>query len=138
MNHYTFEEISVGMTESFTVSITEDMMHTFGELSGDKNPMHTDAGYAKNNGCRDRLVYGMLSSSFFSTLVGMYLPGEYCLLLSCNSSFHNPVYIGDTLTVTGKVAQINESTRTIEIKALITNQDNKKVVKGKILVGFTK
>ena len=138
MNHYTFEQMSVGMTESFTDSITENMLYTFGELSGDKNPMHTDPDYAKNNGYCDRLVYGMLSSSFFSTLVGMYLPGEYCLLLSCNSSFHNPVYVGDTLTVTGKVAQINDSTRTVEIKALITNQDGKKVVKGKILVGFTK
>ena len=138
MNHYTFDELSVGMTESFSVTVTEDMLLSFGELSGDKNPMHTDAQYAAANGYKDRLVYGMLSSSFFSTLVGMYLPGEYCLLLSCSSAFHKPVYTGDTLTVSGKITAKNESTRTVEIKALITNQNNEKTVKGKILVGLTK
>ena len=40
MNHYTFDELSVGMTESFSVTVTEDMLLSFGELSGDKNPMH--------------------------------------------------------------------------------------------------
>ncbi len=138
MNHYTFDQMSVGMTESFDVTITEEMQGSFGKLSGDMNPMHIQTEYARSNGYRDRLVYGMMSSSFFSTLVGMYLPGEYCLLLSCNSSFHKPVYVGDTLTVKGKVSSLSESTKTAEIKASITNQNGDKVVKGKILVGFTK
>ena len=50
MKHYTFEEVQIGLTESFTVLITDDQMKTFTGLSGDLNPMHTDAEYAKSKG----------------------------------------------------------------------------------------
>lgn len=137
MNNYTFEQMTVGLTESFSVTVTEEMHNSFTELSSDRNPMHMDADYAKQRGFNDRIVYGMLSASFFSALAGMYLPGEHCLLLECSSSFHKPVYIGDTLTITGKVSEVTEATRTARIKAVITNQKGEKVVKGKITVGFT-
>lgn len=42
MNHYTLDDIRVGMKESFTVDITEDMHDSFTKMSGDVNPMHLD------------------------------------------------------------------------------------------------
>ncbi len=39
MNSYSYEEITVGMTESFTVQITEKKMEYFLELTGDMNPL---------------------------------------------------------------------------------------------------
>lgn len=40
MNHYRLEDIRLGMKESFSVQITENVQKMFTELSGDVNPMH--------------------------------------------------------------------------------------------------
>ena len=40
----------------------------------------------------------MLGASFFSTLAGVYLPGEHCLLHGVECKFAKPIFIGDTLT----------------------------------------
>lgn len=81
MKEYKFQDVSVGLEERFQITITEDMMTGFGKLTGDFNPMHINTDYAqKQGGMKDRIVYGMLSASFYSTLVGMYLPGKICFI----------------------------------------------------------
>ena len=42
MNHYTLAEMTPGLTESFTVTVTEEMMQDFERLSGDCSPIHID------------------------------------------------------------------------------------------------
>lgn len=135
MNTYTFEELNVGMKESFTVTITEEMMEAFKQLSGDINPLHCDEAYATESGFPGRVVYGMLTASFYSTMAGVYLPGQRAILQGVDSKFRSPVYIGDTLTVTGKVAEKNDTFRMITVKADITNQEGKKVSKATLQVG---
>ena len=135
MNHYTFEELSVGMEESFSVTVTEEMHNTFTELSGDINPMHLSEEYAKEHGYAGKLVYGMLTASFYSTLVGVYLPGEHCVFHEIRSTFNAPVYAGDTLTVHGEIVQIHEDFRRIKIKAYIVNQEGTKVSLSTLTVG---
>lgn len=137
MKHYNFEDIEIGMTESFKSSITEEKMELFATLSGDLNPMHVDANYAKMGGYKDRLVYGMLASSFYSTLVGMYLPGEKCLLNKCDVDYRKPVYIGDELVITGEVIDKRAATRRIKIKAKAINQEGVTVNTAEITVSFT-
>ena len=135
MNRYTLETLTPGLTERFSVQVTADMMQKFCEVTGDVSPIHMDEEYAKKNGHEGRVVYGMLSASLFSTLAGVYLPGETCLLHSVESRFAAPVYIGDTLTVSGTVHEIHEAFGEIVIKAVITNQNGKKVVRGIIKAG---
>lgn len=138
MNHYTLAEMTPGLTESFTVTVTEEMMQAFERLTGDCSPIHVDENYAKARGYGGRVVYGMLGASFFSTLAGVYLPGEHCLLHGVECKFARPVFIGDTLTVTGTVVNISEAVAEAEIKAVITNQDGKKVTRGVIKAGLAK
>ena len=138
MNHYTLAEMTPGLTEEFTVTVTPEMMDAFRAITGDVSPIHIDADYAKGRGYPGRVVYGMLGASFFSTLAGVYLPGEHCLLHSVESKFAKPIFIGDTLTITGKVDEVNEAFGEITIKATITNQDGKKVTRGVIKAGVAK
>ncbi len=145
MNEYRFEEIiskEEDKTEytraEFSTTVTTEMMQKFYEISGDDNPLHMDEAFAKDKGFDSRVVYGMLTASFYSRLAGVYLPGKFCLLHSVESSFKNPVFIGDTLTVSGYVKEKHEATKTIDIVATITNQNGKKVSKAKILAGFLK
>ena len=135
MNSYKFVDINVGLEESFSVRVNSEKLDKFIKITGDINPLHTDAEYSKSKGFSDRVVYGMLTSSFFSTLVGVYLPGKYCILQGVDIQFSIPVYIDDILTITGKVSYINEAYKQLEIKAVIINQDNKKVSKATIKVG---
>ena len=138
MNNYTFEELSIGQSESFEVTVTAEMMDSFLKISGDINPLHNDKNFAKEQGYADRVVYGLLTTSFISKLVGVLLPGEKCLLQGIEVKYLRPVYIGDTLLVTGIVDELHESVQRASIKVSISNQDNKKVVKGKAEVGFLK
>lgn len=135
MNAYKFSDIKVGLTESFNRKIDISMMDKFFDISNDANPLHMDKNYANDKGFLDRVVYGLLASSFYSTLVGVYLPGKYCILQGIDIQFSKPVYIGDELNISGKVSYINEAYKQIEIKAVIINQDNKKVSKATIKVG---
>ncbi len=135
MNNYKFEDIEIGLEETFSVKIDSSKLDKFLEISGDINPLHIDKEYSKSKGFVDRVVYGMLTSSFYSTLVGVYLPGKYCILQGIDIQFSKPVYIDDILNISGKVSYINEAFKQIEIKATVINQDNKKVSKATIKVG---
>lgn len=135
MNTYNFEELYLGMEEKFEVVVTEKMMEEFESVSGDVNPLHLNEEYAKTKNMKGKVVYGMLTSSFYSTLVGVYLPGEKCLLQGINISFRQPVFIGEKLTVVGKVNYLNEAYKIIEIKAHILNEQNKKISTAEIKVG---
>jgi 3-hydroxybutyryl-CoA dehydratase len=133
---YTFSQLAPGVTESFTVTVTEEKMAQFYALTGDCSPIHMDAAYAAKRSFPGRVVYGMLGASMVSTLAGVYLPGEHCLLHEVDAKFAKPVFIGDTLTVTGKVEESNETFREITVKYSITNQDGKKVTRGVYKAGL--
>ncbi len=135
MNSYTFEDLKIGIEHSFEAKITKEKMDMFYALTGDCSPIHMSDEYAQNRGFSGRVVYGMLGGSLFSTLAGVYIPGEHCLLHSVECKFAKPVFIGDILTVKGSIIEINDTFNTIKIKAVITNQNGKTVTRGIINAG---
>ena len=46
MNHYTLAEMTPGLSEEFTVTVTPEMMDAFCTITGDVSPIHMDASYA--------------------------------------------------------------------------------------------
>lgn len=136
MNEYKFKDIKIGMEENFQVSITEDMLDSFCKMTGDINPLHNDLEYAKSKGYKEKIVYGMLTSSFLSTLAGVYLPGKYSLIHSVEILFKKPVFISSNpLTIKGKVIEINKAFKQFTIKFEILNNKQERVVRGKMKVG---
>ena len=111
------------------------MMASFAALSGDVNPLHMDDHFAKTAGYPGRVVFGMMMASFYSRLVGMYLPGKRALLHGVAVEFCSPAYIGETLTVSGVVSFRNDAYRRLEVKARIVNQNGALISKAKIQVG---
>ena len=136
MNEYKFEDLKIGLTESFEVVVTQQMMNDFLNISGDNNPLHVDEEFAKKQGYDNKVVYGLLTTSFISKLVGVLLPGKYCLLQGIETKYLRPVYVGDTLTVTGTIDELHESVKRASVKVTIVNQDNKKILRGKVELGF--
>ena len=138
MNNYCFSDISIGMKESFQKEITAEMEDMFRQISGDENPLHRLDDFAieiSNNKFKKHVSFGMLTASLFSTMAGVYLPGENSLIHSFDEiSFLQPVYAGDLLTVEGEVEDKSEGLNLIKIKVKITNQDNKTVSRAKMKV----
>jgi len=137
MNEYRLEDIYTGMEESFDVTVTDEMMEAFRDITGDVNPLHTDLKFAEESGHKDRVCYGLLTTSFLSTLAGVYLPGRYSLIRSVEVKFAKPVYPGDRLTVRGTVTEVNTDFAFFDMKVEIRGEDGEKVLRGKMQVGIT-
>lgn len=135
MNAYTFGELCIGQKVSFTAAVTEEAMDAFRAYTGDINPMHRDSAFAKAHGMPGPIAFGMLVAGFYSTLAGVYLPGENCLLHKVDSQFLKPVFPGDVLTVSGEIVEKEDTFSYVVVKAVITNQKGEKVSRAKIQAG---
>ncbi len=112
------------------------MAEQFAALSGDHNPLHVDAEYALSQGYPAPVIFGLMSSSLYSRLVGMYLPGKYALLQGLDIDFSLPCFAGELLTVNGEVSYMSEAYKRFEIRGRILNGNRKTVSKSTIRVGF--
>lgn len=135
MNHFTYDGIAVGHTETFSIAVSEEMLYSFAQITGDKNLLHMNEKYAKEAGYKGRVVYGMLTALFMSVMAGEYLPGENSLIHKVEADFPAPVYVGDVLVFTGEVARKNDNFRVIELKITAKNAAGSKVLRGKMQVG---
>ena len=135
MNEYRISDISVGMKESFTVTVTEEMMQKFFEITSDENPLHVNENFARDRGFDNKVVYGMLTASMISTLGGCSLPGKYCLIQGVEIKFAKPVFVGDTLEVSGEITKVDPDLKYLEIKITVKNQRNEKVLRGSLKAG---
>jgi acyl dehydratase len=89
-----------------------------------------DEQYAMSTKFGKRVCHGMLLASFFSKMVGMYLPGKNALYFSQTLNFQLPCFINDEITVEGEVLEKSLASRIITIKNSIHNQDGKCLVEG--------
>ena len=133
-SEYSFDEIDLGMQKSFKVDISKNMLDVFGRDTGDYNPLHMNEKYASSTSFKKRVCSGMFLSSFFSRLVGMYLPGKHALHISQSLNFVNPCFIGETITVEGKVIDKSPATKIIKLETTITNESGKRIIDGKAQV----
>ena len=133
-SEYSFDEIELGMQKSFKVDISKNMLDVFGRDTGDYNPLHMSEEYASSTSFKKRVCSGMFLSSFFSRLVGMYLPGTHALHISQSLNFVNPCFIGETITVEGKVIDKSPATKIIKLETTITNESGKRIIDGKAQV----
>ena len=119
-SEHTFEDLFVGQKVTFSEKIDELLLTDFAKLSGDFNPLHMDEDYALNTNFEKRVCHGMLLASFFSQLVGMYLPGKNSLYFSQSLNFRNPCFVDDEVTIAGEITEKKSNTKIITIKTTIS------------------
>lgn len=95
---YFFEDLSVGMSASFSKTVTEADLVLYAGVSGDTNPVHLDAEYAAGTMFKERIAHGMLTAGFVSAVFGTRLPGPGSIYVAQSLKFKAPVKIGDTVT----------------------------------------
>jgi 3-hydroxybutyryl-CoA dehydratase len=97
LHGYCLEDIEVGMSASYSKTVTEADILLFSGVSGDTNPVHLDQEFAAATMFKGRIAHGMLSASLLSTVFGTKLPGPGCIYLTQNLRFKAPVRAGDTV-----------------------------------------
>lgn len=132
------EPLCPGESYSFDRKITGEAIYKFAELSGDFNDIHMNDAFCMEHGTGGRIAHGMLALSYVSALIGMHLPGNGAVWLSQSFDFLRPVRIGDVLTISGRVAEVNRQNMlgkaiyTIEIT--VKNQKKEVVIRGRTKV----
>ncbi|MZK52787.1 MaoC family dehydratase [Clostridium beijerinckii] len=128
MNYY------LGQSASFSKTISEYDVYSFAGICGDFNPVHINKEEANKSIFKGQIAHGILVSSFISAVLGMYLPGPGTIYLQQNLSFKKPVYIGDTITATVVIEEIEKEKGIAKLKTTVTNQNVKVVVEGEAIV----
>lgn len=106
LHGYYLEDLAVGMSASFTKTITEADIVLFAGVSGDTNPVHLDHHFAEKTIFKSRIAHGILTASLISTVVGTKLPGPGAIYVSQSLQFKAPVRIGDTVEAEAKIKEI--------------------------------
>ena len=130
---YFFEELSLGMRESFMKTVMADDIVGFAQLSGDHNPIHLSDHFAKHTRFGERIAHGLYTASLISAVLGMKLPGPGAVYLSQTLNFKGPVKIGDVVTVSAQVVDLVEQGRRCKL-ACTCEVDGKIVLDGEAVV----
>ncbi len=120
---YFLEDMEVGMTAVYAKTVTEADIVMFAGVSGDTNPVHLDANFARQTAFKGRIAHGMLSASFISAVLGTRLPGPGCIYLSQNLKFRAPVKAGETVTARVTVKDVNRDSKRIVLDTVCTVGD---------------
>lgn len=65
MNEYKISDISVGMKESFAVTITDKMMKHFYDITSDENPLHVNSQFARERGFDAQFRCGICIQGYY-------------------------------------------------------------------------
>ncbi|MFM2052152.1 MAG: hypothetical protein RL456_189 [Pseudomonadota bacterium] len=103
---HDIEDLSPGMTATFSKTITEADIVLFAGVSGDGNAVHTNEEFAQATPFRGRIAHGFLTASVISAAVANKLPGPGSIYLDQRMSFKAPVRPGDTVHATVRVKEV--------------------------------
>ena len=126
---YYLEDLQVGMSASHAKTVTETDVVMFAGLTGDNNPVHCNEVFAAQTQFKSRIAHGMFCAGLISCVAGTRLPGPGAIYVDQQLSFKAPVRIGDTVTATCTITEINTERRRVIMSTICTVQD-KIVVEG--------
>lgn len=130
----SYDELELGMSASFSKTISESDVYLFAGITGDFNPMHVNEDFAQKTPFGTRIAHGGLPQSLIANVLGMKLPGLGTVALEVTVRYKAPVFIGDTITATAEVTEKLEKKRWIRMALTWTNQKGELVSQGTALV----
>lgn len=139
LNNY-FDDLVVGdryVTPARTV--TAEDVAAFSQLSGDRNPLHTDEEFAARGPFGAIVAQGLCTLSFASGLeFAFYGEGERPTLAFYGMDrvrFVKPVFVGDSIHIQGEVADLEAKDDT---RGVVTYRQEIKNQRGETVVALQK
>ena len=140
--HHSFERLEVGdRFASHGRTVTESDVHAFAAQTGDLHPQHVDADWAAGSAFGERIAHGMLVISFAVGLVPLDPRRVVALRRLGDVVFKRPVRLGDTLRVSGKVAElaaVSDEAGLVTFAWSIHNQDDQLVCRARVEVVWSR
>ena len=130
LENFPIAELSVGLSKTYSKTLTEKDVILFAACSGDVNPVHLDKAYAATTSFGEPIAHGMWTGALVSAAVATQLPGPGSVYRSQSLNFKHPVKIGDTVTVTLTVSEIKARVKIIMLDCEAHNQNGKLIAKG--------
>lgn len=130
LTNYTYDEITIGQTASYSKLVEEKDIQLFAVVSGDVNPVHLDAEFAAATQFKERIAHGMLTGAFISAALALELPGPGTIYLGQSLRFRLPVKIGDEITVQLEVTEKRDDKGFVTLDCKAVNQRGKVVASG--------
>ena len=115
---YSFENLKIGKSFTELNKVTEKRIIDFSIASGDKNPVHINAKYAKKTFFKERIAHGMLIASFISSVIGNKFPGPGTIYVSQDLNFLRPVKINDIVKIKVIVEKLISKKKWCQLKTL--------------------
>lgn len=122
--------LGVGQTARRSMTLTEEHVRIYSELTGDRNPLHVDRAFTAATRFKELIVQGGLTTGLLHALVAMDLPGPGSVFLEQHWRFTSPVYIGDTITAEVEVREVHRSKPVSRLGVKITRQTGETVLEG--------
>ena len=138
MSKDRFQQIRVGDQAELFHKITGEDVESFTKLTGDNNPLHVNDEYAASTSFKRRVVHGMLTASFVSTMIGTKLPGKGALWYEQQLRFLAPARIGEKIRIWAKVKHKSLSQRILTIETLVFGDGGRKLIEGEAKVKVLK
>lgn len=120
LHGYYLEDLEVGMSDSYSKTVTETDVVMFAGISGDNNPVHINADYAAQTMFGQRIVHGMFNAALISAVLGTKLPGPGAIYIDQQIKFKAPVHINDTVTATATITEINHERRRVTLSTVVS------------------
>ena len=101
---------------------SQEEVNRFAEVTGDNNPVHTDAAFAAKTMFKKPIMHGMLGASLFSKVFGTLFPGEGTIYLKQSLGFLKPMYVDVDYEAIFTVKEILKDKNRAVIETLIRDK----------------
>jgi 3-hydroxybutyryl-CoA dehydratase len=117
-------------------SISQEDIRLYAKASGDYNPIHIDEDFARQTPAGGTIAHGMLILAFASQMMTEAFGKDWLGGGHFNIRFKTPARPGDTISIQGKIRQIQDdnSRKVITCDILCSNPNGETVISGDAIV----
>ena len=133
---YSAEDLHAGLRVAYELEIHDEDILSFARLTGDHNPLHVDADYARTSNYQGRIAHGAFQVGLASALLGMHLPGKKVLLGTINRRFPSPLYFPTRVKIAGEISAWNAQTLSGQLKVVV-QEATSLTTTAEVFMGFT-
>lgn len=126
--------IAVNQEYTHEFQYSQEEVSRFAEVTGDRNPVHTNAAYAAKTMFKRPIMHGMLGASLLSKVFGTLFPGEGTIYLKQSLNFLKPMYPDTPYEAVFTVKEINYEKNRAIVETIIKDKEGKVCTSGEATV----
>jgi acyl dehydratase len=125
MGGRSVDDIAIGLSTTFSKTVSESDVYLFAGITGDLDPNHVDEEYCRGTSLGHRVAHGALIVGYMSAASTRILEDFDRPMVSVGYDrirFIKPVYLGDTITVHYVISALDAARERIVAKVEVKNQ----------------